>query len=105
MTDRMTATHLYLIAQEAVTNAIRHGRARQLVIRLALYAHGGELTVRDNGSGLVPVAPADSGEQDGDGQGLRIMRYRADVIGGTLDVSPAADGGTRVTCRFGVPVA
>ncbi len=93
-TDREAATHLFLLAQEAVTNAARHGRARQIGIRLAQTGAFGELVVTDDGTGLPTKLPA------GAGIGLHIMHYRAELIGGTLQVEHGVSGGTRVTCRF-----
>lgn len=97
--DNRVATHLYRITQEAIANAIRHGQAPRIDIHLA--ERGGIITleVRDHGVGL----PAGPGR--GDGMGLKIMRYRADQIGGTLEVAPADGGGTRVVCTIpGGPV-
>jgi PAS domain S-box-containing protein len=95
--DNRVATHLYRITQEAIANATRHGHARQ--VRVALRRDGGTTTleVRDDGVGI----PEES--RRGYGMGLRIMQYRAGLIGGILDVGPAeAEGhGTRVTCSIG----
>ena len=90
--DAGTATHLLRIAQEAVANALRHGRSGR--IRIALRRDPGRLAleVRDDGVGM-PEGPAGEG-----GLGIRLMRYRAGIIGGSLAVGPAAGGGTRVTC-------
>jgi signal transduction histidine kinase len=93
-----TATHLYRIAQEAVGNAIKHGAATRVTIRLRHAGRGHlALSIRDNGSGIAPGAPATGG------LGLQIMRYRASMCGGTLDVRKSAPAGTLVTCR--VPVS
>ena len=90
--DRM-ATQLYRIAQEAVANAVRHGQARRVVI--ALRGDGAEVTleVRDDGVGIGDES------RDGGGMGLKILRYRAGLLGATLEVGPAEGGGTRVACR------
>jgi PAS domain S-box-containing protein len=90
--DAVTATHLLRIAQEAVSNALRHGRARH--IRIGLRGEAGNLTlsVRDDGIGIPRYL------EESRGLGVRIMRNRAAVIGGTLTVGPAAGGGTLVTC-------
>jgi signal transduction histidine kinase len=91
------ATHLYRIVQEAVSNAIRHGGARN--IRIALDEEDGQtvLQIEDNGTGL----PCDLLQTPG--IGLRAMRYRAGLIGGRLDVGPGPDGGTLVVCRLFSP--
>lgn len=90
--DPTTATHLVRIAQEAVSNALRHGRPDS--IHIALRAEYGLLVleIHDDGIGIgdSPVPGA--------GLGLRLMEYRASLIGGTLAVGPGDDGGTRVTC-------
>lgn len=87
-----TGIHLYRIAQEAVSNAIRHGHARH--IRLSLTVRDGVLLlhVRDNGRGL-PRTP-----HPGRGMGLRVMRYRAGVINGSLELRREPRGGTSVLC-------
>ncbi len=94
--DSGTAEHLYLIAQEALNNAVKHGEASHIVLTLDFDERGGVLAIEDNGRGM-----AAGGVSDGEGgSGLRIMRHRAEVFGGGLDVSPAPRGGVRVTCRF-----
>ena len=90
------ATHLYHIAQEAVANATEHGEAKHVEIDLATKGDATTLTVKDDGLGL-PESP--SGLK---GLGLRIMRYRADVMGASLDVRRQAEGGTTVTCTIPV---
>jgi len=94
ITDGNVATHLYHIAQEAVTNAVRHGRARNILIRLSEADSRGSLLVRDDGQGLVepPI--------DHPGMGLQIMRYRADMICGALELRSERAHGTSVTCKF-----
>jgi signal transduction histidine kinase len=100
--DTACATHLLRIAQEAVNNALRHARARH--VRIALHAEADRLTlsVEDDGVGLAGPA----GERGGvsrlavQGLGIRLMRYRAGLIGGTLAVGPAPGGGTRVSCTL-----
>lgn len=87
------ALHLFRIAQEAVNNALKHGKARK--IRLGLVSKRGQviLTVTDNGVGI-------SGGKGKEGLGLHTMHYRAKLIGATLDIQKAVGGGTRVTCKF-----
>ena len=92
--DNGVATHLYRVAQEAINNALRHGEARQIRVSLTGDGTRGTLIVKDDGRGLQP---------NGDGRkgmGLRIMRYRADVIGGMLDIQGDPGGGTILTCSF-----
>ena len=93
--DVNAATHLYRIAQEAITNAVRHGKARHINLRLDSAANETVLTILDDGLGL----PENAG--NGEGLGLRIMAYRASMIGATFNIERAsASGGTRVTCRL-----
>ena len=87
-----TEIHLYRIAQEAAGNAIRHGRARNVVIALDAVGEKTMLTVTDDGAGL----PADARTKNG--MGLRIMEYRADMIGATFDIQNLPAGGARVVC-------
>jgi len=95
--DAAMATHLHHIAQEAVNNAIKHGRAKNILIRLFSGEHQGTLIVKDDGVGIErPLAPHA-------GVGLHIMGYRAGMIGGSLDVHRDQPRGTAVTCRF--PIA
>jgi len=94
--DDAVATHLYYVAREAVNNAIKHGHAHQIVIRLAASLHQGALTIQDNGYGIGPVVPGNRG------MGLHLMNYRARMIGGSLEVQRIPAGGTLVTCLFPV---
>lgn len=94
--DAGTAEHLYLIAQEAVNNAVKHGGGTRIVLALDYDGRGGILNIEDNGRGFAPDTPPD---REG-GNGLRIMRHRAEVFGGELTVQPGAQGGVRVSCRF-----
>lgn len=89
-----SATHLYRIAREAVTNAVHHGKAGVIRIELGCQPDKATLTVTDDGLGMPNLHPSRLG------MGLRIMNYRADVIGGTLGFSTPPDGGTRVTCSI-----
>jgi signal transduction histidine kinase len=91
--DNLIANHLYLIAQEAVLNAIKHGKPR--TIKIGLRSSGGVvLWVKCDGTGM-PARPKTNG-----GLGLRIMRNRAAIIGAHLTVEPAEPRGTLITCRL-----
>jgi PAS domain S-box-containing protein len=94
--DDTVATHLYYVAREAVNNAIKHGHARQIVIRLAADDHQGALTIQDDGYGIGSIVPGDKG------MGLHLMNYRARMVGGSLEVQRVSTGGTMVTCLFPV---
>jgi len=91
--DSLTATHLYLIAKEAVNNAVKHGKPRN--IRISLHAYP-QLVLRVQCDGIgIPTRPEAKG-----GQGLRIMRNRAAIIGAHLTIEPTQPSGTMVTCRL-----
>ena len=92
LNDPRAGIHLYRIAQEAASNAIRHGRARHLVISLDATRESLMLAVTDDGTGL----PADARTKKG--MGLRIMNYRADMIGATFDIQNLPGGGARAVC-------
>jgi signal transduction histidine kinase len=89
--DNVVATQLYLIAQEAVRNAVKHARPRHVRITLASDHHL-VLSVRDDGTGM-PARPTQL-----QGLGMRIMRNRAAIIGAELTIRPAEPTGTVVTC-------
>jgi PAS domain S-box-containing protein len=89
--------HLFRIAQEAVSNAVAHGRAERIEISLRAKDKEGFLCVRDDGVGLP------QGDHDGGGIGMHTMAYRAHLIGGTLDVRRRARKGTAVLCSFPLP--
>ncbi len=92
--DPSAAMHLYRIAQEAVTNAIRHGDTKRISLELSASHAGASLVVENDGRDFPVKLPKSKGI------GLQVMSYRAEMIGGTLDVQPRAGGGTRVTCTF-----
>lgn len=92
--DYAMATHLFRIAQEAVSNALKHGKATQISIRLTQPRGGIRLVVSDNGAGFRELAPKQKG------MGLRIMASRAGMIGGTLVTENNPAGGARVTCAI-----
>lgn len=92
--DEDVANHLYRIAQEAVHNAIKHGKASHIVIGLATGDRGGILTIEDDGCGLTDEVFHEKG------MGLHIMKYRAGMIGGSFDWAHQGRSGTMVTCVF-----
>ncbi len=87
-----TASHLYYIAYEAANNAVKHAKARNIVISLTSEGDQTVLTVEDDGIGLPTNLPNDAG------RGLHIMKYRARMIGGSIVVRRGANRGTVVTC-------
>jgi signal transduction histidine kinase len=90
--DSRVATELYRIAQEAVTNAVKHASASAITIAMWSDPSGVRLQVRDDGIGITG--------RKSDGLGLRIMMYRAVSVGATLVIEPATAGGTTVTCTL-----
>jgi signal transduction histidine kinase len=94
MDDLPTAVHLYRIAQEAVSNAIKHGEAKDVVIQLESSRSGCVLRVIDDGTGLPPSP------QNGKGMGLRIMAYRSGLIGAGIEIQKRSPTGTEVTCSL-----
>jgi signal transduction histidine kinase len=94
--DDSAATQLYRIAQEAVRNALQHGRPKRIGLTLAERDGAVTLTVEDDGVG-VPDTP-----QKSDGLGIQIMAHRAAMLGGSFAIEPGPTGGTIVTCS--VPI-
>lgn len=90
--DASTSVHLYRIAQEAISNAIKHGKARNIVIGFETEDDGITLRVKDDGVGLPNPLPERSG------MGLRIMAHRAGMIGATFTARHDKSGGTTVAC-------
>jgi signal transduction histidine kinase len=90
--DNIKATHLYRIAQEAITNAIKHGRAQEIEIRLSHVSGQIALSVSDNGIGF------EAGARKQKGMGLRIMNHRASMIGGAVILQKNQGGGTEMIC-------
>jgi signal transduction histidine kinase len=91
--EMAAAGHLFRIAQEAITNAIKHGRARTVTVRLATGPGVLRLSIRDDGAGL-PASIAESR-----GMGMHIMRHRAQMIGGEIEIRPGQPG-TIVECTL-----
>jgi PAS domain S-box-containing protein len=89
--DESSATHLYRIAQEAISNALRHAAARSVEVELAVHDQRVRLRIADDGRGF------ESGRDHG-GMGLKIMHYRARMIAGALEVKPQTPCGTEVVC-------
>jgi hypothetical protein len=88
--DETDASHLYRIAQEALTNASRHGHATLVDIHLKAAGLRFLLGITDNGEGFHPPTSPYSG------MGLKIMKYRAGMIGATFEIAPNEPRGTVV---------
>ncbi len=95
--DPVAAVHLYRIAQEAMNNAIKHGRPKSVVVRLTRQPREATISVEDDGIGFDPEQVRTGG------MGLRIMNYRAKMISGKLSVIRRPDGGTVVSCVCPLP--
>lgn len=93
--DHLTAMHLYRIAQEAIHNAVRHGRARRILISLTSKRSQHRLIISDDGEGFDATL-----HHRGPGAGLRLMGYRAGMIGGMFSAESKPGRGTRISCHF-----
>lgn len=91
--DRTIANQFYRIAQETVTNSVKHGAAKRISIRLSMDGPDLCLTIVDDGVGF-PDKPPQS-----EGLGLRLMRHSAALSGATFDVRRNGEHGTITTCR------
>lgn len=87
------SNHLYRIAQEALSNAVRHSGGTRIMLSLQVTEEVVRLTITDNGRGADPP--------EARGMGLQTMRYRAEGIGARLVVQATRDGGTELTCELG----
>jgi PAS domain S-box-containing protein len=97
--DDAAAAHLYRIAREAVINANKHAQAREIVVRLERVRREMVLRVIDDGIGL----PKQLKPQQG--LGFHIMNYRAQLLGGRMEIDSPATGGTRVSCYLPLDAA
>jgi two-component system sensor kinase FixL len=95
--DNKVSVQLFRIAQESVSNAVKHGQAGRVDLHLARQSGNIVLTIRDNGIG-IPDLPA-----KGTGMGLLTMSHRAQMMGGSLKIEPRTGGGTQVTCSVPAP--
>jgi PAS domain S-box-containing protein len=91
--DDAVAAHLYHIAREAIHNSIKHAAPANILVDLAAVGDRFEMKIEDDGAGFVED-PASTG------MGLHIMRHRARMIGGTLEISRLVSGGSRIRCSF-----
>lgn len=94
------ADHLYRIAQEALSNALRHSQALSIVMRLSVRSSRVRLEILDDGRGF------DATGCEVTGIGIHSMRYRANLIGGALTIAARSGGGTAVVCvcpQLGLP--
>lgn len=97
--DQFTRMNLFRIAQEAVNNAVKYADASRILLRVRHEEDALVLEVEDDGRG-IPEKPSSQR-----GMGLRIMRYRATMIGGNLDIHSKPGQGTRIVCTVHWPDA
>jgi signal transduction histidine kinase len=97
--DTSAGVHLYRIAQEAISNAVRHGHAKKVQIDLVGSPAAIDMRITDDGRGISET------NSSLDGMGLQIMRYRARMIGASVDVREGNSAGTIVACRYTLPAA
>ena len=94
--DLGASVHLYRIAQEAISNAVRHGGAKHVQLELRGTPDALVMRIADDGRGIAAAEDRDPARM-----GLRIMRYRARMIGASVEFSPRpGGGGTEITCVF-----
>ena len=94
-TDTNAATHLFRIAQESVHNALKHAEPSEIVVQLKMDDNGLLLQIVDDGTGIADPA------YENHGMGLKLMAYRTELIGASLDIQPTPEGrGTIVSCRL-----
>jgi two-component system, LuxR family, sensor kinase FixL len=91
--DNQTATHLYRLSQESVTNALKHGRARNITMKLTSDRDFITLQIADDGTGF-------DHKHHSAGAGLRIMAYRAELIRGNLVIGRVHPHGTLIICNL-----
>ena len=88
-----TLDHIYRLAQEGLTNALRHADASLINVRLDIQQTTVTLEIMDDGVGLQEAGLST-------GMGLKLMRYRANVLGGHVRVAPAPTRGTHLTFKI-----
>src|SRR5882672_1687736 len=93
----LSTDQLYRIAQEGLANAFKHAGARSIKVTIDVQPAAIRLEIADDGVGLSPQA------MESAGLGLKIMRYRAEMIDAQLSIEPAEDGGTRLVCECHQP--
>jgi signal transduction histidine kinase len=95
--DNAMATNLYRIAQEAINNATKHGKATNVLVSLIEDGKTTTLRIADDGTGISKTAT------ESDGMGLGLMRYRARLVGGELRIEEPPSGGTVISCGIQLP--
>ncbi|TLZ23631.1 MAG: histidine kinase, partial [Gammaproteobacteria bacterium] len=91
--------HLFRIAQEGLTNALKHASAHSIKVTLDVQPDTLRLEIEDDGIGIPPDATESAG------LGLKIMHYRAELIGARLSIGPGETAGTRLVCECPQPAS
>ena len=97
--DPSAIMHLYRMAQEAVNNALKHGEASRITIRLRCRDDSVALEIEDDGIG-IPAELIEEGTSASAGAGLRSIRYRARLIGAAAEFTQRAEGGSLMRCTL-----
>jgi len=92
--DSAVSGHLHRIAQEAITNALKHGKAQTIQLRLEDCGTHIELSIEDDGCGMPKKAPAKKG------MGLQLIQHRARLIGGHVSIHSSRGQGVRIVCTL-----
>ncbi|MEX0648542.1 MAG: PAS domain S-box protein [Balneolaceae bacterium] len=92
--NHTAALHIYRIVQEAINNAVKHGKAKNICVRMSNSGQHTSVVIDDDGVGFGPDFPANSKK----GMGIQIMKYRAGILGGILELIRTKDDLTRVRC-------
>ena len=87
------AHHVLRTIQEAITNAIRHGKAKRIDVRLRFRPQSLVVSIQDDGKGINSI----SNTTGATGVGIKSMRERAELLGGRIDFASAGDHGTLIT--------
>lgn len=91
--DHTAALHIYRIVQESINNAVKHGKAQNIQVRLSNSGQHTSLVIDDDGIGFGPEF-----SKENSGMGIQIMKYRAGILGGILELVRTEDEMTRVRC-------
>lgn len=95
--NNLQGIHLYRIAQEAISNAIKHGKAKKIEIRLSADKEKLQLVIKDDGVGF---SESQKKKEKNAGIGIHIMCYRANILSGRLHITETEDGKTKVICQI-----
>ena len=94
LSDTSASTHVFRIVQEAVNNSVKHASCSDVQVTLSIQNGSRQVLVADNGKG-IPVNP-----ESGSGMGLRLIRHRAQLLGGSVSFGARSIGGGFVELVF-----